>query len=40
MAGYAKLGVDGVMVMPLTDRPGDWVEQRCIPAAARLAEVS
>jgi F420-dependent oxidoreductase-like protein len=40
MAGYAKLGVDGVMVMPLTDRPADWVEQRCIPAAARLAEVS
>ena len=40
MAGYAKLGVDGVMVMPLTDRPGEWVEQRCIPAAARRAEVS
>jgi F420-dependent oxidoreductase-like protein len=40
MAGYAKLGIDGVMVMPLTDRPADWVEQRCIPAAARLAELS
>jgi F420-dependent oxidoreductase-like protein len=39
MAGYAKLGVDGVMVMPLTDRPADWVEQRCIPAAARVAEL-
>jgi F420-dependent oxidoreductase-like protein len=40
MAGYAKLGIDGVMVMPLTDRPADWVEQRCIPAAGRLAELS
>lgn len=39
MAGYAKFGIDGVMVMPLTDRPADWVEQRCIPAAARLAEL-
>jgi F420-dependent oxidoreductase-like protein len=39
MAAYAKLGVDGVMVMPLTDRPADWVEQRCTPAAARLAEL-
>jgi F420-dependent oxidoreductase-like protein len=39
MAGYAKLGIDGVVVMPLTDRPADWVEQRCIPAAARLAEL-
>jgi F420-dependent oxidoreductase-like protein len=39
VAGYAKLGVEGVMVMPLTDRPADWVEQRCIPAAARLAEL-
>jgi hypothetical protein len=25
--------------MPLTDRPADWVEQRCTPAAARLAEL-
>jgi hypothetical protein len=39
MAGYAKLGVDGVMVMPLTDRPAEWVEERCIPAAARVAEL-
>ena len=39
MAGYAKLGVEAVMVMPLSDRPADWVEQRCIPAAALLAEL-
>ena len=39
MAAYAKLGVDGVMVMPLSDRPADWVEQHCAPAAARLAEL-
>jgi F420-dependent oxidoreductase-like protein len=39
MAGYAKLGVEGVMVMPLTDRPAEWVERSCIPAAARLAEL-
>jgi F420-dependent oxidoreductase-like protein len=39
MARYAKLGVDGVMVMPLSDRPADWVEQCCAPAAARLAEL-
>ena len=39
MARYAKLGVDGVMVMPLSDRPAAWVEQSCAPAAARLAEL-
>jgi F420-dependent oxidoreductase-like protein len=39
MAGYAKLGVAAVMVMPLTDRPAEWVERACIPAAARLAEI-
>ena len=39
MADYAKLGITGVMVMPWTDRPADWVERNCIPAAARLAEL-
>jgi F420-dependent oxidoreductase-like protein len=39
MADYAKLGVETVMVMPLNDRPADWIEQACAPAAARLADL-
>jgi hypothetical protein len=39
MAEYARLGIETVIVMALTDRPADWVEQSCAPAAAQLGEL-
>jgi F420-dependent oxidoreductase-like protein len=39
MADYAKLGVEAVMVMPLTEHIADWIEQSCAPAVPRLAEL-
>ena len=39
MADYAKLGVETAIVMPPGDRPAEWIERFCAPAAARLAEL-
>ncbi len=40
MADMAKVGIDGVMVMPPGDRPAAWIEEIAAPAAARIAELS
>ncbi|MET0236531.1 MAG: LLM class F420-dependent oxidoreductase [Kibdelosporangium sp.] len=40
MAGFAKLGVDTVIVMPPPGRPAPWIEQYAGPAVTRLAELS
>lgn len=39
MAAYAKLGIQTAIVMPFSERPSEWIEQTCAPAAARLAEL-
>jgi F420-dependent oxidoreductase-like protein len=39
MGDYAKLGFDGVMVMPPGDRPAAWIAERCAPAVPQLAEL-
>ncbi|MGH9136246.1 MAG: LLM class F420-dependent oxidoreductase [Acidimicrobiales bacterium] len=39
MADYAKVGIETVIVMPLSDRPADWIEKACAPAVPRLAEL-
>ena len=39
MAGYAKLGIEKVMVMPATDHPDEWVEANCGTVIPRLAEL-
>ena len=39
MEGYAKLGVDTVIVVPPGDRPAAWVDEVCAPAVPRLAEL-
>lgn len=38
MAGYARLGVDQVMVLPF-GRPDEWIEKACGPVTSRLAEL-
>jgi F420-dependent oxidoreductase-like protein len=40
MENYAALGVDTVIVMPPGGEPPDaWIERRCTPLVARLAEL-
>ena len=39
MADMAKIGIDGVMVMPPGDRPAAWIEEIAAPAAARIADL-
>ncbi|MFJ9910317.1 LLM class F420-dependent oxidoreductase [Actinacidiphila glaucinigra] len=39
MAGYAKLGVDTVIVVPPDAEPAGWIDSRCAPAVPRLAEL-
>jgi F420-dependent oxidoreductase-like protein len=39
MAGYAKLGIETVIVMPPDAEPARWIESRCAPAVRRLAEL-
>lgn len=39
MAGYAKLGVETVIVVPPDAEPAGWIESRCAPAVPRLAEL-
>ncbi|MGW1025980.1 LLM class F420-dependent oxidoreductase [Streptomyces sp. NPDC002577] len=39
MAGYAKLGIETVIVMPPVAEPADWIERHCAPAVRRLAEL-
>ena len=39
MADHAKLGIEMVIVMAVTDHPADWVEQTCAPASTRLARL-
>jgi F420-dependent oxidoreductase-like protein len=39
LAGYAKLGIETAIVMPPDATPATWIENRCTPAARRLAEL-
>ena len=39
MAGYARLGIEQVMVMPSGDRPDDWIEKVGGQVVPRLAEL-
>lgn len=39
MADYRQLGVQEVIVTPLSDRPDAWIEEVCGPAAQRLTEL-
>jgi F420-dependent oxidoreductase-like protein len=39
MADYAKLGIEAAVVVPPGDRPAEWIERVCAPAAPRLAEL-
>lgn len=39
MAGYAAVGIDEVMVMPMTDDPAPWIADSCGAAVPRLAEL-
>jgi F420-dependent oxidoreductase-like protein len=40
MAGYAKLGVDTVILGPRVDQPAVWIERAVAPAVPRLADLS
>jgi F420-dependent oxidoreductase-like protein len=40
MAGFARQGVETVMVMPPDSEPARWMDERCTPVAARMAELS
>jgi alkanesulfonate monooxygenase SsuD/methylene tetrahydromethanopterin reductase-like flavin-dependent oxidoreductase (luciferase family) len=39
MRPYAALGIDEVVVMPLSPQPDVWIEKHCAEAVARLAEL-
>lgn len=39
MADLAKVGIDGVYVVPPGDRPAAWIDEVAAPAAARLADL-
>ncbi|MFF7216186.1 LLM class F420-dependent oxidoreductase [Streptomyces sp. NPDC008238] len=39
MAGYAKLGVETVIVVPPDAEPAAWIDSHCAPAVPRLAEL-
>ncbi|MGW3244713.1 LLM class F420-dependent oxidoreductase [Streptomyces sp. NPDC001070] len=39
MAGYAKLGIETVIVVPPDAEPAGWIESHCAPAVPRLAEL-
>jgi F420-dependent oxidoreductase-like protein len=39
MADYAKVGIDGVVLMPPGDRPAAWVDEVVAPAVARIADL-
>lgn len=39
MADLAKIGIDGVYVVPPGDRPAAWIDEVAAPAAARLADL-
>jgi F420-dependent oxidoreductase-like protein len=40
MADFAKVGIDGVMLMPPGDRPAAWIDEVVAPAAARVADIT
>jgi F420-dependent oxidoreductase-like protein len=40
MAGYAKLGIETVIVSPPVPEPAPWIEGQAAPAVRRLAELS
>lgn len=40
MAEFARVGIDGVMLMPPGDRPAEWVRTLVAPAVPRLAELA
>jgi F420-dependent oxidoreductase-like protein len=40
MAGFAKVGIEQVMVMAWKDRPAAWIERVCVPAADRLGDLT
>jgi F420-dependent oxidoreductase-like protein len=39
MADYAKVGVEGVVVMPPGDRPAAWIDEVLAPAISRVADI-
>jgi hypothetical protein len=39
MAGYSKLGIDMVIVIPPASGQADWIDKVAAPVAARLAEL-
>jgi hypothetical protein len=40
MAGYARLGIEDVIVMAPGDRPDAWIEDICGEAVPRLARLT
>ena len=38
-AAYARVGIEGLIVMPPGDRPAAWITEMCAPAIERLAEL-
>ncbi|MEU5345373.1 LLM class F420-dependent oxidoreductase [Streptomyces sp. NPDC020766] len=39
LEGYAKLGIETVILGPRVDEPAEWIERRVAPAVERLAEL-